>query len=220
MFSTTRWIVVSSVATVLAAAGCVRPSASASSSVCFDVPPELAVPSGHDLAFELFADGVQVYRCADTPGPDGAHSPAWMLQAPEATLITRHGVYAGRHRAGPTWEALDGSRVVATKVESAPSERAAIPWLLLRATTHAGPDGTMADITFVQRVATSGGNAPSNSCTRDTLGTTARVPYRGVYCFYRANDRIRGAGTNAESSSSTTRSVLLNEYRKQAFVQE
>lgn len=201
MFSTTRCIFACSVATVLAAAGCARPVASASTSVCSDVPPELATPSGHELAFELFADGVQVYRCAETTGSDGFRSPAWVLHAPEATLTTRHGVHAGRHGAGPTWEALDGSGVVATKIESAPSERGAIPWLLLRATSHPGPDGTLASITFVQRVATSGGNAPSSSCTRDTLGTTARVPYRGVYCFYRANDRIRGAGTNPELST-------------------
>lgn len=194
MFSTTRWIVVCSIATALAAAGCARPIASDSTSVCSEVPPELAVPSGHELAFELFADGVQVYRCADTVLPGGSQSPGWVLHAPEATLVTRHGVHAGRHSAGPTWEALDGSGVVATKIESAPSERAAIPWLLLRATSHPGRDGSMANITFVQRVATSGGNAPSNSCTRDTLGTTVRVPYRGVYCFYRPDHAIGRPG--------------------------
>jgi hypothetical protein len=43
----------------------------------------------------------------------------------------------------------------------------------------------MTDVTFVQRVATSGGNAPAEGCRAETVGAVARVPYRAVYCFYR-----------------------------------
>jgi hypothetical protein len=47
----------------------------------------------------------------------------------------------------------------------------------------------MADVRFVQRVQTSGGSAPSEGCSAASVGTVARVPYRGVYCFYRAMPR-------------------------------
>ena len=79
----------------------------------------------------------------------------------------------------------------------------AIPWLLLRATSHGERRGRMADVTFVQRIRTSGGLAPSQACTEASAGTVARVPYRAVYCFYRRNEpRSDPRGTVAGSQSS------------------
>jgi hypothetical protein len=160
----------------------------ASASACSDAtPPELAAPAGHGLAFELLADGVQVYSCADSTG--AAAGPAWAFQAPEATLTERRGVRAGTHGAGPTWEALDGSSVVGAKVATAAPDPAAIPWLLLRAASHGPGGGRMADVTFVQRILTSGGVAPSEGCSAATVGAVARVSYSAVYCFYRDDAR-------------------------------
>lgn len=171
-------------------------SPAASASACSGtMPPSLAVPSGHRLGFELLAEGVQVYSCADSPGTTSG--PAWTFQAPEATLLDRGGTHAGTHGAGPTWEALDGSAVVAAKVESAPSGPTAIPWLLLRASSHRPRPGRMADVTFVQRIDTSGGVAPSEGCSAAKVGAVARVPYRAVYCFYRA----QGASPEGEAVS-------------------
>ena len=142
-------------------------------------PASVAVPAGNDLAFALAAEGVQLYACTANAG-----SFAWAFQAPEATLSEAGGGAAGKHYAGPTWEASDGSRVVGAKVEAATPDAAAIPWLLLRATSHAG-SGRMADVTFVQRIRTWGGNAPPDGCDSDHVGAVARVPYRAVYRFYR-----------------------------------
>lgn len=177
-------IVVTSIAALLGGAGSAAfadpgPAAPGFSGA---MPPSLAAPAGNQLAFELRAEGVQVYSCA---GPSGAAGPAWAFQAPEATLTDGRGQPAGTHGAGPTWEALDGSSVVGAKVEGATPDPAAIPWLLLRATSHAGGRGLMADITFVQRVQTSGGNAPSEGCGPGTVGAVARVPYRALYRFFR-----------------------------------
>lgn len=147
------------------------------------LPSGLAAPTGNGLAFELRADGVQIYSCASSPG---TAQPAWALQAPEATLFDERGQRAGTHRAGPTWEALDGSSVVGAKVEAATPDRAAIPWLLLRAASHGAGPGRMSDVTFVQRIRTSGGMSPSEGCSAATVGTVVRVPYRAVYCFYRS----------------------------------
>jgi hypothetical protein len=158
-----------------------KPAASASA--CSGaMPPGLTAPAGNGLAFELAAEGVQIYSCADSSGS----GPAWALQAPEATLTDPGGVKAGTHRAGPTWEALDGSTVVGAKVAAGPTDPAAVPWLLLRAASHGGGQGRMADVTFVQRIQTSGGVAPSQGCSTSTVGTVARVPYRALYCFYRS----------------------------------
>jgi hypothetical protein len=149
------------------------------------LPAGLAAPAGNELAFELQAVGVQVYACSATSG-----APAWTFQAPEATLAGPDGQAAGKHFSGPTWEGTDGSRVVGAKVAAAIPDPSAIPWLLLGASSHVG-GGRMADVTFVQRVATSGGNAPAGGCDASHVGKVARVPYRAAYCFYRARDSSR-----------------------------
>jgi uncharacterized protein DUF3455 len=168
------------------------PNYAASASGCSGTTPStLAVPAGNTLAFELRAEGVQIYSCAAAPGAAG---PAWAFQAPQATLVDDRGQPAGDHHGGPTWDALDGSSVVGAKLEAATPDPAAIPWLLLRAASHAGR-GRMADVTFVQRIQTTGGLAPSQGCDAAAIGTVVRVPYRAAYCFY------RGAGATATAPS-------------------
>jgi hypothetical protein len=155
-----------------------------SASACTeDFPVTLRPPAGNALAFGFQADGVQIYECA---GKDGAF--AWTFRAPEARLVGLAGELAGTHYAGPTWEATDGSKVVGVKVEGATPNPDAIPWLLLRAASHAG-SGRMADVTFVQRLQTSGGNAPTLACDAAHQGAVTRVPYQAAYCFYRAEPR-------------------------------
>ena len=185
-----RRAVVSMVAVVSMGAGCADSAAGGqgeASRCSADVPAALAAPAGNALAFELLADGVQIYACSATAG--GA--PSWTLQAPEAALADASGAAAGRHGAGPTWQALDGSSVVGAKVHGATPDPQAIPWLLLRAASHGPGRGRMADVTFVQRVRTSGGLAPSEGCSAATIGATVRVPYRAVYCFYRSLETQR-----------------------------
>ena len=144
-----------------------------------ELPAELRVPEGNELAFGLAADGVQVYACAASGASYG-----WSFQAPEATLSEVTGGPAGTHGAGPTWRSDDGSSVGGEKVAAATPDASAIPWLLLRASSHEG-SGRMADVTFVARIRTSGGTAPSQGCDAKHAGAVARVPYKAVYCFYR-----------------------------------
>jgi hypothetical protein len=151
-----------------------------------ELPPSLAVPAGNDLAFALEAEGVQIYACAVSAASFG-----WAFQAPEARLSETSGPVAGTHYAGPTWESTDGSRVVGAKLEATTPDAAAIPWLLLRAASHAG-SGRMEEVTFVQRIRTWGGNAPHHGCDATHAGEVARVPYRAVYCFYRKGVGARG----------------------------
>ena len=145
-----------------------------------NLPASLAAPAGHGLAFELSAEGVQIYVCG---GAAGAF--AWAFQAPEAKLVDFRGQPAGTHYAGPTWEGLDGSKVVGAKVEGATPDPTAIPWLLLRAASNAGT-GRMADVTFVQRIQTHGGLAPDGGCGASNVGVVVRVPYHATYCYHRS----------------------------------
>jgi hypothetical protein len=140
--------------------------------------PALATPPGQRLALQLEATGVQIYAC--TASPAGA---AWVFTAPEASLSGPGGAAVGKHYAGPTWEALDGSSVVGAKVAGATPDPSAIPWLLLRAASHGGT-GKLAGVTYIQRVATRGGLAPASGCSVATIGAVARVAYSATYCFH------------------------------------
>ncbi len=94
------------------------------------------------------------------------------------------GHVAGRHFAGPTWQAADGSQVVgAVLVASAAPNQTTIPWLLLRAASHAGA-GRFADVTYVTRTRTAGGKAPTAGCDARHEGTEKRVSYSAIYSFF------------------------------------
>jgi hypothetical protein len=143
-----------------------------------DVPPELTVPDGNRLAFHLKGVGAQVYACSTTATGYG-----WVFQAPDADLLFPNGWVAGSHYAGPTWEVLDGSTVVGKKVAGVTVDPTAVPWLLLSAVSHTGK-GAMSNVSFIQRLSTTGGLAPTSACGADNLGEVANVPYTAQYYFF------------------------------------
>lgn len=99
-------------------------------------------------------------------------------------MFDRHGKKIGRHYAGPTWEATDGSKVVGEFKNRAPSTDAnAIPWLLLAGKKHEGY-GIFSRVTSIQRLETVGGKAPAEGCDQSSQGKELRVPYTAVYYFY------------------------------------
>ena len=59
-----------------------------------------------------------------------------------------------------------------------------IPWLLLRANSTEGP-GVFQGVTFIQRLNTVGGTAPTTNCDAAHVGQEARVSYTAEYWFYR-----------------------------------
>jgi hypothetical protein len=146
------------------------------------IPTALAVPEGNRLAFALYGDGVQIYDCkVGTAG-----TLAWVFRAPEADLLW-HGHLVGTHYAGPTWEGLDGSTVVGTRVNGVTVDTSAIPWLLLQGTAHSG-HGPMSKVTYIQRLETVGGLAPTTGCDDAHAGAVAEVPYTATYAFYAASN--------------------------------
>jgi hypothetical protein len=155
-----------------------------SESAALKLPPisdaKLAPPAGNRLAFANDAIGVQIYSCQAA-----GSGFAFTFVAPEASLFDCNGKVVIKHFGGPTWQSVaDGSSVVAKKVGELTDDPKSIAELLLQATTHGG-NGIMSDVTFIQRLETVGGLAPTSPCDAGNVGATARVPYSATYFFYR-----------------------------------
>ena len=167
----------------MVAAGCSMPPRD----MPLELPVALQPPAGEQLAQVLRARGVQIYECAPVAARPGYFG--WTLKAPDAVLVDAAGRPMGRHYAGPTWEAPDGSKVTGrVKARNESPDREAIPWLLLDASTPADSrgDGLFSGTRSILRVQTLGGLAPREGCSSGTAGTRVSVPYRAVYHFYRA----------------------------------
>jgi hypothetical protein len=143
-----------------------------------EVPTAIQVPgTTNKVHFHVFAVGVQIYTWNGT---------SWVFQAPEAVLFADAGVNGevGIHYGGPTWKTESGSKVVGAAVANAPSPNPdSVPQLLVRAVSTEGP-GILERTTYIQRVNTIGGKAPSNDGT--AIGEEARVPYTAEYYFFRS----------------------------------
>jgi hypothetical protein len=108
----------------------------------------------------------------------------WTLKAPDAQLFDKNGKPFGKHFAGPSWEANDGSRVTGKADPNPPSpDPHSIPWLLIRIISHDG-SGVLSRTTNIQRVNTKGGKAPASGCDASHADQEARVAYSADYRFY------------------------------------
>jgi hypothetical protein len=144
------------------------------------VPQQLLPPANEQLLVELHAKGDQIYACKG----DGAQF-AWALKAPDAQLFDKDGKSFGKHFAGPSWEASDGSRVTGKAVANAPSpDPDSIPWLLVTIVAHSGNDGAFSRATTIQRLHTKGGKAPAAGCDAAHSGQEIRAAYSADYVFY------------------------------------
>ena len=138
-------------------------------------------PRASEAAIDLRGTGVQVYTC----DPIGAGF-AWHLKAPDALLFDAAGQQVGRHFAGPSWQATDGSTVVGdTRVSSKAPQADSIPWLVLRVKSESGA-GAFAKVRTITRTKTEGGAMPTTGCDAAHAGAEARVPYSAEYTFFRA----------------------------------
>lgn len=147
------------------------------------VPDSLKVPDSQQLIFALRGIGIQVYECRSVQS--APHGYAWVFLRPSATLFDRNGNVIGKHYSGPTWEARDGSKVVAQVVTQKEGEASdAVPWLLLRVKEASG-QGIFNLISSIQRLNTVGGEAPQHGCSRpEQAGKEIHIPYRADYYFY------------------------------------
>jgi hypothetical protein len=145
--------------------------------------PSLLPPAGNVPFLVGHGTGVQIYQCTATI--DGYR---WIFVAPRATLTDFRGRTIMSHFGGPTWQANDGSKVVGALAESRTVNPNAIPWLLLGADSYPAPGGggLLADTSYVQRLFTTGGLAPTTSpCGSDNAGVKAEIPYTAEYVFWK-----------------------------------
>jgi hypothetical protein len=145
------------------------------------VPQAIQVPSGNVPFLLGHATGTQNYTCQRSSTGSGF---AWTFVEPEATLVNDSGKQIMTHYAGPTWETKDGSTVVGARVDGVTVSTSAIPWLLLRATSTT--PGQLTTTTYIQRVNTTGGLAPTGGCNGAHLGDALNVPYTADYYFYKS----------------------------------
>jgi hypothetical protein len=148
-----------------------------------ELPPQcesITVPEGNSLAHQVYARGVQIYKW---------NGVSWEFDAPRASLFAEENYFGevGSHYRGPTWESKSGSKVLAARVPGTgcTPDPSAIAWLLLQ-TTEAGGPGIFRRVTYIQRVNTTGGLAPSVPGT--TVGELREVSYTAEYYFYRAQN--------------------------------
>jgi Protein of unknown function (DUF3455) len=175
------------------------------------VPANIQVPAGNVAFLVGHGVGTQNYVCR--PSGTGV---AYVLFTPQATLFSDDESQLTTHFFSPnpfetntnpavvaagairvTWQhSRDTSTVWGfVKTGDSSSDLAfvapnAIPWLKVTvANTENGPTGgdTLTKTTFVQRLNTSGGVAPSTGCSSPTdVGHSAFVPYTADYFFYKA----------------------------------
>ena len=165
------------------------------------VPPSIQVPSPNEAFLLGRAVGTQNYICAPT---DSIGHVAWTLFTPQATLFSDEDEQLTTHFFSPnpfengvvraTWQdSRDTSAVWGRAIASSTDPNfvtpGAIPWLLVQVAGAAeGPTGgnTLAATTFIQRVNTVRGAAPSTGCNLPKdLGNRVFVPYTADYVFYR-----------------------------------
>ena len=141
--------------------------------------PKVLNADGLSAYLEVSAVGVQIYVCSKK---DPA-AWAWVFKAPEATLSDVKQKPFGKHYAGPTWEGLDGSKVVGAVRASLPGATASdIPWLRLDVKSREGT-GVLTAASGIVRMSTAGGVAPAQGCDEGHSGAEVRVPYTARYLF-------------------------------------
>jgi Protein of unknown function (DUF3455) len=174
------------------------------------VPANIQVPAGNEAFLVGHGVGTQNYVCV--PSGSGV---AFVLFTPQATLFSDDGKQITTHFFSPdplenntnpavmaagairvTWQHSRDTSTVWGQVKPGDSSSDpafvapnAIPWLKVTATgTDEGPAGgaALTATTFIQRLNTSGGVAPSTGCNSSTdLGHLAFVPYTADYFFFR-----------------------------------
>jgi len=177
------------------------------------VPGNIKVLAGNQVFLVGHGVGTQNYVCA----PSGA-SVAFVLFTPEATLLSDDGKQITTHFSSPnpsednanpavsatgairvTWQHSRDTSTVWGQVKPGDSSSDsafvapnAIAWLRVTVVgSENGPTGgdALTHTTFIQRLNTSGGLAPSTGCRSPAdLGNLAFVPYTADYFFYKAAD--------------------------------
>ena len=148
------------------------------------LPEAVKVPAGHSVKLETVGVGEITYECRTKKDMAGQFE--WVFVGPDAALNDRSGKRIGKYYGPPaTWEAMDGSKVTGAQLAVSPASAGSIPMQLVKANPAMGA-GAMQGVTYIQRVATQGGVAPSIACVASSMGQKQIVKYQADYIFWRA----------------------------------
>ena len=157
------------------------------------IPASIELPSntpgGNSRTATVFADGVQKYKSQLVAGSDPARY-EWALVAPQAELYDATNKKVGTHSAGPAWQLTGGADSLVGQAFNPPknaasSDPSSIDWLLLMPKTGKTATGIFANVSYIQRVGTTGGKAPAKA--PETADQTIDVPYTAIYRFSQKN---------------------------------
>ncbi|MGE8658728.1 MAG: DUF3455 domain-containing protein [Achromobacter sp.] len=148
------------------------------------VPPILQVPSDNGIAWRAAASGSITYECSITP--DSGEPPRWRAVKAEAELGDGKAGNSGVYSSPPeTWKASDGSSLTGMEVVRANVGPDRLYDQLVLANPSRGA-GLLTGVTYIQRLVSSGGAAPSaERCTMATLKQRERVGYHAEYVFWK-----------------------------------
>lgn len=150
-----------------------------------DLPANL--PNGNIRVATFYAEGVQKYKAQAKAGS----SPViyeWVFVAPQAALYDATNKITGTHGAGPFWQLSAYDSVFAqhfSPAKTTPSPDGSIDWLLLMPKAGKTPTGIFTHVSYIQRIATSGGKAPATLPV--SADETAEVKYTAIYRFTKKN---------------------------------
>jgi hypothetical protein len=151
-----------------------------------EVPANL--PNGNTRVATFYADGVQKYKAQIKAGSDPVAF-EWVFVAPQADLYDASNKKVGSHSAGPTWQlsAVDSIYAQAfNPARTAPGNDAtSVDWLLLMPKAGKTPTGIFTNVSYVQRIATKGGKAPTTPPVNAT--DVVDVRYTAIYRFTKQN---------------------------------
>ena len=147
-----------------------------------NLPATVQVPAGNKVAMETVGVGEITYQCS--PKKDMADQFEWVFVGPDAKLNDRSGKQVGKYYGPPaTWESMDGSKLTATQVAVSPGATGSSPMQLVKANPAMG-SGAMNGVTYIQRLNTKGGVAPTMACDAAGMGKQQSVKYEADYVFY------------------------------------
>jgi len=151
-----------------------------------DLPANL--PNGNSRVATFYAVGVQKYKAQLIAGSNPA-AYEWVFVAPQANLYDIKNSKVGTHSAGPDWQlsaadSMFGQSFTPPRTATAANPNS-IDWLLLMPKIGKIPTGIFANVSYVQRIATNGGKAPTAPPATET--DTYDSPYTAVYRFTKQN---------------------------------
>jgi hypothetical protein len=173
------------------------------------VPQAVQVEEGNEVFLVGHAIGTQNYICL--PSATATTGVAFKLFTPQATLFDDNGKQIITHFFSPnpaengtirvTWQDSKDTSTFRGQVKDGNAStdpdfvaKGAVAWLLVSKSKDGAQNGpmggdTLSDTTFVQRLNTAGGLAPSEGCaTLSDIGTQAFMPYTADYFFYRPSE--------------------------------